>query len=202
MRSLDGGATWKRFMNGMPVVRIDDILIHPRDNDLIVGTHGRSIYILDDITPLQQLGDKVTAADVHLFDVRPGVALATDTTLSQLVGGAKHFRGENPQAGTAISYYLKAAPQGDVKITVTDYAGRVVRTLDGTKNAGLNRVSWNLRPTPPAGGRGGFGASAAERPDNFATERLQDRLFNVDFLAAEVGYCYFELCHESLLLKN
>jgi photosystem II stability/assembly factor-like uncharacterized protein len=166
--SLNGGAEWKRFMNGMPVVRIDDILIHPRDNDLIVGTHGRSIYILDDITPLQQLSEKVTASDVFLFDVRPGVALATDVTLTQSIGGAKHFRGENPQAGTAISYYLKAAVQGEVKITISDYSGRVIRTLDGSKTAGLNRVQWNLRGTPPprpAGGGGfgggGFGGAAA-----------------------------------------
>ncbi len=74
--SLNGGAEWKRFMNGMPTVRIDDILVHPRDNDLIVATHGRSIWILDDITPLQQLSEKVTAADAHLFDVRPAVAWA------------------------------------------------------------------------------------------------------------------------------
>jgi hypothetical protein len=172
--SMDGGASWKRFMNGMPVVRIDDILIHPRDNDLIVGTHGRSIYILDDITPLQQLSEKVTGEDVHLFDVRPGVALTTDVTLTQSIGGAKNFRGENPQVGTAISYYLKVAPQGDVKVTISDYSGRVVRTLDGSKNVGLNRVQWNLRPTPPprpagaggfgGGGGGGFGGAFAVPP--------------------------------------
>jgi hypothetical protein len=157
--SLDGGAMWKRFMNGMPVVRIDDILIHPRDNDLIVGTHGRSIYILDDITPLQQLTEKVMAADVHLFDARPGVAWATDVTLRQSLGGAKHFRGENPPQGTAIAYYRKAAAEGDVKIAISDYSGRVVRTLDGTGTAGLNRVQWNLRGTPAARppGAAGFG---------------------------------------------
>ena len=55
--SLNGGREWKRFMNGLPTVRIDDILVHPRDNDLIVGTHGRSIWIIDDITALQQLAD-------------------------------------------------------------------------------------------------------------------------------------------------
>jgi photosystem II stability/assembly factor-like uncharacterized protein len=169
--SLDGGAEWKRFMNGMPVVRVDDILVHPRDNDLIVGTHGRSIYVLDDITPLQQSTDKVTAADVHLFDVRPGVAWTTDVTLMQSIGGAKHFRGENPLPGTAIHYYLKSVPQGDVKIAISDYTGRVVRTLDGTKTAGLNRVQWNLRGTPPqrpagaagfgGGGGGAFGAAMA-----------------------------------------
>ena len=70
--SLNGGAEWKRFMTGLPTVRVDDIAVHPRDNDLIVGTHGRGIYIIDDITPLQQLTDKVLDFEVTLFDVRPG----------------------------------------------------------------------------------------------------------------------------------
>jgi hypothetical protein len=177
-------------MNGMPVVRIDDILIHPRDNDLIVGTHGRSIYILDDITPLQQLNDKVRAADVHLFDVRPGVALATDVTLTQSVGGAKTFRGENPLAGTAVSYYLKAAPQGDVKIAISDYTGRVVRTLDGTRNVGLNRVQWNLRATPPArpAGAGGFGGGGGGFGGTFAGVPLDPGAYVVRLSAGGKDY--------------
>ncbi len=167
--SLDGGREWKRFMNGMPVVRIDDILIHPRDNDLIVGTHGRSLYVLDDIGPLQQMSDAVRSAAVHLFDPRPAVAWATDVTQTITVGGAKHFRGENPPPGVAVTYYLKAAPQAEVVIRIQDVTGRVVRTLDGSRQPGLNRVQWNLRGTPPqrpsgappaaaagAGGPGGF----------------------------------------------
>ncbi len=110
--SLNGGGDWKRFMNGMPIVRIDDILIHPRDNDLIVGTHGRSIYILDDITPLQQLSDKVTAADAFLFDVRPGVAWVTDVTLSQSVGGAKALPRREPGAGNGYQLLPEGGSAG------------------------------------------------------------------------------------------
>lgn len=171
--SLNGGAEWKRFLNGMPVVRIDDLMVHPRDNDLIVATHGRSIYILDDVTALQQLADAVTQSDVHLFGVRPGTAWRPDVTLSRSIGGAKHFAGENPREGVAISYYLKAAATGDVKLAISDFTGKVVRTIDGTKNAGLNRVQWDLRANPPAGGaaaqvrgggfgRGGFAAPVVE----------------------------------------
>ncbi len=157
--SLNGGREWKRFMTGLPTVRIDDILVHPRDNDLIVGTHGRSIWIIDDITPLQQMTDAVTAADAHLFAVRTATAYASDITKAIGLGADKHFRAPNPQGGTSISYLLKAAPAGDVKITISDSAGRVVREMDGTKEAGLNRVQWNLAPTPPAApaGRGNFG---------------------------------------------
>ena len=147
--SLDGGKEWKRFMTGLPMVRVDDILVHPRDNDLIVATHGRSFYILDDITPLQQLDEKALAADAFLFNVRPAVLWRTDLTLSRVMGGSKHFTGENPARGTAITYYLKAAPSDDVKITISDVTGNVVRDITGTKEAGLNRVQWNLRGNPP-----------------------------------------------------
>ncbi len=172
--SLNGGRDWKRFMNGLPTVRVDDILIHPRDNDLIVGTHGRSIWIIDDITPLQRLSDAVTAADAHLFPVRSATAWAPDITKASGLGADKHFRGQNPQGGTAISYYLKSAATADVKIAITDPGGRVIRELDGPKDAGLHRVQWNLAPTPPqiqgrgaeaqggrAGGRGRGGRGVA-----------------------------------------
>jgi len=159
--SLNGGGEWKPMMSGMPTVRIDDILVHPRDNDLVVGTHGRGIYILDDIAPLQQLTSKLMESEAHLFDVRPGTIWYNDTRLSRYVGGAKLYRGTNPQPGTAITYYLKSVPDGDVKLTVSDYTGKVVRSIAATKEVGLNRVQWNLRgdppPRPTGGGGGGFG---------------------------------------------
>ena len=154
--SLDGGKTYKEFMSGMPRVRVDDILVHPRDNDLVVGTHGRGIYVLDDISALQQLA-KTQTNDVVLFDVRPGVLWYNDVRLDRYTGGSKWFRAPNPQPGTAISYYLKAVPTTDVKITVADYTGKVVRTFTGTKDVGINRIQWNLRGEPirpPAGFRG------------------------------------------------
>lgn len=155
--SMNGGVEWKRFMTGLPTVRVDDLLIHPRDNDLIVGAHGRGVWIIDDITPLQQLDEKTLAADAHLFDVRPGTQWLNDITLSRYASRDKQFRGENPQPGTAISYYLKTAPGGEIKITISDITGKVVRNLTGTKDVGLNRVIWNLRGDPlrPPGMRPG-----------------------------------------------
>jgi len=162
--SLNGGKEWKRFMAGLPTVRIDDVIVHPRDNDLILGTHGRSIYIMDDITALQQLTDGAgSAADAVLFDIRPAVAWVTDMQKGITVGGAKHFRGQNPARGSAISYWLQSEPAGDVRISITDVSGREIRSLPGTKNVGLNRVQWDLGMTP-AGGRGrgqGRGQGAA-----------------------------------------
>ena len=162
--SLNGGGAWKRFMNGMPTVRIDDILVHPRDNDLIAGTHGRSIYIMDDVSSLQQLSDTTTTTDAALLDIRPGVAWTTDIQKAILAEGAKVFRAQNPAQGSAISYWLKSAATSDVRITVTDVTGREIRNLIGTKNAGLNRVQWDLR-AGGAGGRGrGQGGGGAAQP--------------------------------------
>ena len=130
--SLNGGKEWKRFMNGLPTVRIDDILVHPRDNDLILGTHGRSIYIMDDITALQQMTEAATAsADAVLFDIRPATAWVSDIQKSILVEGSKFFRGQNPSQGSAISYWLKSAANEDVRVTVTDVTGREMRVARG-----------------------------------------------------------------------
>src|SRR5215204_3200017 len=160
--SANAGREWKKFMNDFPTVRVDDILVHPRDGDLIVATHGRSVLIADDITPLQQLTPAVLTQDAVLFDIRPAVAYLNDLTLAQQIGGQKNFVGENAARGTAINYYLKAPATGDVKISIADASGRVVRTLDGTKSVGINRVVWNLAPTPRAGAGGsGGGAGGA-----------------------------------------
>ena len=163
--SLNAGREWKRFMNGLPTVRIDDVLVHPRENDLVLGTHGRSIWIMDDITALQQLSNEVMNVDAHVFDIRPAIAWVNDIQRSILVEGAKHFRGQNPARGSAISYWLKSAPSADVRITINDIQGREIRSIEGTKDAGLNRVQWDLalaggRGRGGRGGGGGGGAAA------------------------------------------
>lgn len=160
--SINGGRTWEKFMNGYPTVRTDDILIHPRDGDLIVATHGRGIWIADDITALEQYTPAVAADAVHLFDVRPAVDYLSDRQEGQHMGGQQVFAAENAPRGAAISYYLKA-PASGVKLTVSDITGKVVRNLDATGRAGINRVQWNLAPNPPANGRGGGGFGGGRR---------------------------------------
>jgi hypothetical protein len=152
-------------MTNLPVVRVDDVLVHPRDNDLVLSTHGRSIWILDDITPLQQLTPDVMAQDAYLFEPREGVLWKPDIRLRRSATGAKTWRGESAPDGTAISYYLKAAAGGGdgIKLTITDLAtGEVFRSLQATGLAGMNRVQWDLcsdrRPVQPGqAGAGGFG---------------------------------------------
>jgi photosystem II stability/assembly factor-like uncharacterized protein len=157
--SLDSGKNWEKFMNNYPTVRTDDILVHPRDGDLIVATHGRSIWIADDITPLQQLTPAVRAADAHLFDVRPAVAYLSDIRLDVSTGGEKQFEGENPMRGTAIQFHIGAGVTGDAKITITDPSGRSLCESTVKAAPGIHRVHWTL-VTPmlnTAGGRGGRG---------------------------------------------
>lgn len=164
--SLDGGKEWKRFQNGLPTVRVDDLLVHPRDNDLVVGTHGRSIYILDDITPLQQFTPEVAAGGPYLFEPRPAVQWLTNPQEGTSLGGSKVFRAPNPPAGTAIAYYLpRSLGRQPVTLTITTTQGEPVRTLTGPGDAGIHRVQWNLRgnpPTPAGGGAGGQQPAGAQ----------------------------------------
>ncbi|MEE2900276.1 MAG: hypothetical protein VX815_17590 [Gemmatimonadota bacterium] len=157
--SGDEGQEWHRFMNGLPVVRIDDVLVHPRDNDLVLATHGRSVYIMDDITALQATTGETMAEAVHLYEPREAVQWGNQRTMSRSVTGDKNWTGENAPTGSAIDYWLDEAAD-DVNITITNtITGEVVRNLEGTGMAGMNRVHWNLRGDAPqgGGGRGGGG---------------------------------------------
>jgi hypothetical protein len=92
---------------------------------------------------------KVFDKEVYLFDIRPGTQWLNDPRYSRAAPGARAFLGLNPPPGTAIHYYLKSVPPGDVKITITDYSGKVIRNITGTREIGINRVQWNLRADPP-----------------------------------------------------
>ena len=113
--SLDGAKSWKPFSTGLPTVRVDDILIHPRDRDLIIATHGRSLWIADDITPLEQMAS-ATGTTVKLFDPRPAVQWKADLTATRRATG-RDFRGDNPQGGTAFSFWAQS-DMGEAKLEV------------------------------------------------------------------------------------
>ena len=147
-------------MNNYPTVRTDDILVHPRDGDLIIGSHGRAVWIADDITALQQFTPEVRNEEAHLFDVRPAVAYITDRQDNQQIAGQKVWRGENAERGTAIQYYLKNAATGGVTLAIMDDAGRTVCTGSAPGGAGINRVQWALT-TPALTGQGGGGGRGA-----------------------------------------
>jgi len=146
--TVDGCKSWQKFMNGMPSVRVDDILIHPRDRDLIVGTHGRSIWIMDDITPLEHL-KQAQSTDLFLFEPRAAIQWKNDIQAQRHVDN-RDFVGENPQGGTAIHIYSKT-DLGKAKVEFLQ-GTKVVSTMDVDIKAGLNGYQWNMRgPAPPAG---------------------------------------------------
>lgn len=149
--SLDEGAEWHRFMPNLPVVRIDDVLVHPRENDLVLATHGRSIQVLDDLTALQAMTPQIAQADVHLFPPRDAILWKEDVRKDRAVTGDKVWVGENAPPGTAIQFFLGSAPTGDVTVRIEDATtSEHVRTLEVAAHQGLNRVQWNLETDPVA----------------------------------------------------
>jgi photosystem II stability/assembly factor-like uncharacterized protein len=161
--SLDRGATWQRFMNGMPTVPVHDLQIHPRDRELIAGTHGRSIFVVD-IAPLQQMKPGALAGGPVFFQPKPGLQYGSPPVGGESAGH-KVFEARSPAYGAEITYYVPAgaapAPadtaraQGprrgsQAKVTILTPAGDTVQTLTGPAGAGLHRVYWNLRERPKA----------------------------------------------------
>lgn len=154
--SADRGGHWVKF-GGLPTVAVDDILIHPRERDLIVATHGRSLFILDDITPLEELTREVAASNAHLFTPREVLGYYDRPGWVEY-GGGTVYRGENPPGGATLTYWVREFTGDGVSIAITDAAGKPVATLSGPGTPGLNRITWNLMPgsdvLTPYGGEG------------------------------------------------
>ncbi len=164
--TLDGGAAWRPLMNGMPTVAVHDLVIHPRDNDLIAGTHGRGLYVLDDITALQQLKPGVMSADAHLFAQRTATLWVDNGRGGQF--GDDTYAGRNPPSvrppGAAmdrakivntplITWYLNRSSETPVSLTIQTVDGKLIRTLSAPADAGITRFAWDGRFDPPAGSK-------------------------------------------------
>jgi photosystem II stability/assembly factor-like uncharacterized protein len=159
--SFDAGAHWARFnLSNLPNVAVRDIFLQREKNDILLATHGRGIYILDDATPVQQIATALTAA---LFPVRS--ALRYSVRATRAGGGDTEFTAANPPYGAILNYYLPAQID-DIHFEVLDAARKVIRTLTAPGNErgpGVHRIAWDLRATPPAtgdAGRGGGGRRA------------------------------------------
>jgi WD40 repeat protein len=161
--TIDGGRAWTRLNNGFTTNPVHDLVIHQRENEVVVGTHGRGIYIAD-ITPLQGLTAQAMASDVTLFDLQPTVRWETPPTP---VTGSLNYNGQSRPAGVPIHYYLRSAVQG-VTVRVFDGA-RVIAETPAPGAAGFNTVRWNLQQRREVseaetagrggGGRGGRGGA-------------------------------------------
>jgi hypothetical protein len=131
--TLNGGKDWHLLACKFPTTYVHDLIVHPRENILVAATHGRGMYAMD-VSNVQQMTSDVLAKNAHLFEILP-VKLPR--------WGWWRWIGKQD---AYIYYYLKA--EGKVKLTVKDNAGKTVRELKCTGDAGMNRAAWDLMPTP------------------------------------------------------
>ena len=145
--SYNGGKEWIPLnLKNLPNVSVHDILVHPRENDLILATHGRSLWIFDDATPIQQLTPQILSSNAYLFSVRPALRYASRFT--RYGTGDKQFAGPNPPTGALITYYLKDKldEKATLKLQIFDRDGKLVQDIERpSREKGLNRTAWNLR---------------------------------------------------------
>ena len=141
--SFNDGERWQPLQNNLPHAPVYGMVIQQQFNDLVLATYGRGFYILDDLGPLQQLTPEVAATDVHFFKPRPAYRFRNITAPAAMVDDPT--AGQNPPYGAGLNYYLKTAPRDSVRFTVANAQGQVIRTFTGTRNAGINRVYWDLR---------------------------------------------------------
>jgi photosystem II stability/assembly factor-like uncharacterized protein len=152
--SIDGGAGWTQLKGNLPTVAVHDLTVHPRENDLVLGTYGRAMWT-GDITPLQELSKATLDKPAHLFDIEPRARYGFSVQgMNYHLFGDKYLEVPNEPEALVINYYLMADAPTAAKITVKDPAGRVLRESEGPAKAGLNRALVNLAG---GGGRGGAG---------------------------------------------
>lgn len=170
--SLDGGASWLPLENGIPPSPVHDIKVHPRDNSLVVATHGRGFFLIDDLTPFQQIAQAKVAAGPFLFPVTDPLAFVVNSAHTTGTHADRNYAAPNPEYGATIHYYLPERAEGEVAIQLVA-GGQTLRTLDASRGSGLHQVQWDLRLDPPwsgppaergggfgGGGFGGFGGAS------------------------------------------
>jgi photosystem II stability/assembly factor-like uncharacterized protein len=143
--TFDQGAHWIRI-GDVPAVRVDDIQIHPRTSDLVIGTHGRSIAILDDAVPLREMTPEIAAKPAHLFSVRSVLGAYLQPGFAD-ANGKGIYRGDNPPEGALFTVWVKEFTGDEIKIAVTKSNGQPVANLKGPGAPGMTRLNWDLRPT-------------------------------------------------------
>ena len=146
--SIDGGKQWAQFSGKLPNVEIRDIAIHPRESDLILATHGRGIYIIDDLPLMRKITHEIAQKKVHLLE--------TPTTYIKTYGGdlrysgSGEYVGSNPSEVAKVIYFMKKRHMfGDLKVEICDPEGEIIKTLPGGKRRGINIVKWFMRLKPP-----------------------------------------------------
>ena len=129
--SFDDGAHWRSLQLNLPITPVHDLVV--KNDDLVLATHGRSFWILDDLSPLRQFADPVAKEDLHVY--QPALAYRVHAGEAP-----KHafFAGKNPPIGAVVYYYLRQAPKGEVKIEILDASGKVIRDFSSTRSEPLD----------------------------------------------------------------
>ncbi|HKQ57038.1 MAG TPA: glycosyl hydrolase [Candidatus Eisenbacteria bacterium] len=145
--SIDGAKQWSQLKGEFPNVPVRDLAIHSRDHDLLIATHGRGIWILDDLTAVRALDAGVLASEARILPSRPSVMAIPS---SEQRFEASEYRGRSLEDATAVTYYLKKRHMfGDLRLDVYDPKGQLVTSTPGGKRRGLNRVAWSTRLKAP-----------------------------------------------------
>ncbi len=178
--SLDGGKQWAQYKGGeFPDVAVDDLVIHPRDNDLVIATHGRGIWIIDDITPLRDLTP--VNLDKSVMFISSGPSVQRIPAWGGWAEGDAVFTGRNPNDDATITYYQKKRHIfGDMTIQILDETGKVLDTIPSSKRRGLSRVTWSMRlkaPKVPTAATAAFGAGSGPRvlPGTYTVRMTKDK---------------------------
>jgi photosystem II stability/assembly factor-like uncharacterized protein len=147
--TIDGGKNWSHFTNDMPLVAVHYIELQKKTNDLVMGTHGRGVIIIDDISPLRELNQEILAKDVHFFETKP-FTMTEDIGFSGGFGSETQFVGRNRSTDARIVYYLKKRHTfGKMTLEVQDMQGNKISSLDAEKSKGINIVNWNFSTKIP-----------------------------------------------------
>jgi photosystem II stability/assembly factor-like uncharacterized protein len=147
--TVDGGKSWAEFKGGkFPAVAVRDIALQARTGDLVLGTHGRGIWIIDDISPLRALTDEMLAKQVAFLPARPSQQRMFG--IGGWVNGDNKFNGSNPPAGAIVSYYQNRRHLfGPLSLEIVGPDGKVIDKIDASKRRGINRINWGMRVKPP-----------------------------------------------------
>jgi len=182
--SVDGGRQWGQFTAGLPTVAVRDLSIHPREHDLILATHGRGLYIVDDLTPLRKLTAAVLDAEVAFLESRPSPMVIPVFEFG--FNGDGEFVGQSPSEAAYITYYLRRRHMfGDLRLEVYDSQGALLSTIPGGKRRGINRAEWQMRSKPPR-----TAAGAGLVPNLFALmgPRVADGTYTVKLIKDKDTY--------------